>query len=254
MNVVLEKDNLSLEEGLKTLDSNLRQRDNMLNELPNTLAKTARLDSQDLEKLARSLGFFTELESKNFRLLQAETGNRDLMRAVDKEISSLQSQIAVKEATYQKSRGESSSVLEELKSALIKLTDLNREIGYHESEKVSNTLAVKLLKEKSIPELEAKLKDLEARKDELKDESELLEAKVNFLNRKIDELQSEILGLQESTKACEVMVKEKRIQLRQLATEKADLRSKQDQLEAHDEVLTKHLTPKSPESLYSPSA
>lgn len=163
MNVVLEKENVSLNQALKDLDMNLRQRDNIVFEQSSTLAKTEKLDSQGLEKLARSLGFFTELESKNFRLLQAETGNRDLMRVVDKEISSLQSQIAIKEATYQKSRSESSTVLEELKRAFIKLTVLNKEIEFHETEKVSNSLTLKLLKEKSIPELEAKLNDLEAR-------------------------------------------------------------------------------------------
>ena len=177
----------------------------------------------ELDKLSNNLCFFTELESKNYKLLLAENGNRSMMEKINKEIKSLESQIKLKEATCEKSKSETCSLTIELKTAFLKLNELVQTSETLESEKVSNTLTLKLLKEKTIPELEDKVQVLESSRTKFSEESELLEQKICFLMSKIEEISKQIELLIETLKSKEELAASKNEQLKQLALKKFEL-------------------------------
>ena len=82
-----------MKESLVSLDADFKSRESDLLETLQRYNKKALPSSQEIEQLSQSLCVFTELESKNFKLLLAETGDRSMAQKVALEIAGLQSQI-----------------------------------------------------------------------------------------------------------------------------------------------------------------
>ena len=227
---------------------------NILQDLDNKLEKRNQLVIESLDRsnldisknvykeIDSNLNFILELESKNNRLIIAETGNSNMKILIEKEILSIKSQIKSKEEILNFESGNLSTELKHLKCEYVKLADVNEQISRVQGEIINYNLVLGVLKNKTLPELEQKLHVMTGSLEECREEESLNKQKIDIIGKKIVDLNKQILEIEKINEEKTEEISSKKEMLKKILRRLVDVENQNEKLLIEEQIMKKKVS------------